>query len=422
MQNIWLVLKHEIITTLRRKSFWVMTFLMPAFLILFNGYYILQDNGAVGSASESNASAHALPQLPRIGLVDESGLVAAVPPDLPANVFTRYADADAARADLDAGNLNQIVVIPADYLASGDVLIYAPNFQLFSAGSNASVAFGGNHEWMLRYLLNYNISGDPALAVALADPTPAALANQIVTQPATEASSSAQAQAELVATIIPYIYYFILLIVSGYMMQSVTAEKENRVVELLLLSLQPRQLMVGKILGLTVVALLQLVIWFGGGVFMLRRSAVWLNAGSFTFPPSFFIWATLFLLFGYLAYAAIMAAAGAIAPTAREGNQVTWLLVVPLLPTLMFSRVFLESPHGALSLGLSLFPLSAPSAMVTRIAVAQVPLWQILLSLSGLALTAYLFVTLAGRFFQPDNLLSAASFNWKRLATGWRRS
>lgn len=419
MHNIWLVFKHEIITTLRRKSFWIMTFLMPAILIAFNGYAILQENDAISSESESSANAQ--PELPRVGLVDESGLIKAMPPDLPP-IFAPYTDVAAARADLDAGRLSQVAVIPADYLDSGNILIYAPNFQLFSGGDSNSIAFGSNNEWLLPYLLHYNISGDPALAAAIFNPTPGALTNQIAVQPAAETSGGERAQAELVATIIPYIYYFILLVVSGYMMQSVTAEKENRVVEILLLSLKPTELMTGKILGLTIVALLQLAIWFGGGVFMLQRSAIWLNAANFTFPFSFFIWAILFLLFGYLAYAAIMAAAGAIAPTAREGNQVTWLLIVPLLPTLMFAGVFLDNPHGALALGLSLFPLSAPSAMVTRIAVAEVPLWQILLSLTGLALTAYLFVMLAGRFFQSGNLLSAESFNWKRLATGWRRS
>lgn len=419
MHNIWLVFKHEIITTLRRKSFWIMTFLMPAILIAFNGYAILQENDAISSESESSANAQ--PELPRVGLVDESGLIKAMPPDLPP-IFVPYADVAAARADLDAGRLSQVAVIPADYLDSGNILIYAPNFQLFSGGDSNSIAFGSSNEWLLPYLLHYNISGDPALAAAIFNPTPGALTNQIAVQPAAETSGGERAQAELVATLIPYIYYFILLVVSGYMMQSVTAEKENRVVEILLLSLKPTELMTGKILGLTVVALLQLAIWFGGGVFMLQRSAIWLNAANFTFPFSFFIWAILFLLFGYLAYAAIMAAAGAIAPTAREGNQVTWLLIVPLMPTLMFATVFLDNPHGALALGLSLFPLSAPSAMVTRIAVAEVPLWQILLSLTGLALTAYLFVMLAGRFFQSGNLLSAESFNWKRLATGWRRS
>jgi ABC-2 type transport system permease protein len=88
----------------------------------------------------------------------------------------------------------------------------------------------------------------------------------------------------------------------------------------------------------------------------------------------------------------------------------------------MFGQTFLEDPNGALSVALSLFPFSAPSAMVTRLAVAQVPLWQILASLAGLALTAYLFVTLAARFFRPGNLLSYDSFNLRRLATGWRKT
>jgi ABC-2 type transport system permease protein len=69
---------------------------------------------------------------------------------------------------------------------------------------------------------------------------------------------------------------------------------------------------------------------------------------------------------------------------------------------------------------LSLFPLSAPGAMVTRLAVAEVPLWQILASLAGLALTTYLTISLAARFFRAGNLLSHDSFNWRRLATGWR--
>jgi ABC-type Na+ efflux pump permease subunit len=58
--------------------------------------------------------------------------------------------------------------------------------------------------------------------------------------------------------------------------------------------------------------------------------------------------------------------------------------------------------------------------MVTRLAVAQVPLWQILISLAGLAVVAYLFVALAARFFRAGNLLSQESFNWQRLATAWR--
>jgi ABC-2 type transport system permease protein len=86
----------------------------------------------------------------------------------------------------------------------------------------------------------------------------------------------------------------------------------------------------------------------------------------------------------------------------------------------MFSQLFVEEPNHPLTLVLSLFPFSAPSAMLTRLAVGEVPLWQVIVSLAGLALTTYLMVVLAGRFFRAGNLLSNAPFNWRRLATDWR--
>ncbi|MFN2166850.1 MAG: ABC transporter permease, partial [Anaerolineae bacterium] len=90
------------------------------------------------------------------------------------------------------------------------------------------------------------------------------------------------------------------------------------------------------------------------------------------------------------------------------------------MPTLMFGRMFVQEPDHAMVLILSLFPFSAPSAMVTRLAVTTVPLWQILVSLAGVALTAYLFVSLSARFFQAGNLLSSTPFSWRRLLNGWR--
>jgi len=187
-----------------------------------------------------------------------------------------------------------------------------------------------------------------------------------------------------------------------------------------LLSLDPKKLMVGKILAMSGVMLIQLVFWVGGGLLALNRGAELMDLARFAFPPGFWLWAMLYLVLGYALYAAVMAAAGAISPNAREGGQVVWLLVLPLLPTLMFGPEFTQEPHGALAVGLSLFPFSAPSAMVTRLAVTQVPLWQILLSLAILAAVAYLFVVLAARFFHSGNLISQEAFKWRRLATGWK--
>jgi ABC-2 type transport system permease protein len=225
----------------------------------------------------------------------------------------------------------------------------------------------------------------------------------------------------LVAGVLPYIFYFLLLMGGSYCLRSVAAEKENRTAEVLLLSVDPRGMMVGKLLAGTIVLVIQLVVWLGGGFLLMNRGADLLNLASFQFPSGFLIWAGLYLVLGYLLFASIMSAAGAIAPNAREGNQVIWILVLPLMPTLMFGRLFAEDPDSAFALILSLFPLSAPSAMVTRLAVGEVPLWQLVLGLAGLAATAYLFIVLSARFFRAGNLLSDASFNWRRFATAWRK-
>jgi len=422
MRNVWLVIKHEVITTLKRPSFWIMTFLMPALLLGFQIYGAIQDSDLeLGSANADKAEETSTTEMPVIGLVDEAGLIAEMPADFPPGLFRPYADETTARAALEADEIEQYVHIPADYVASGEVTVYDKDFQILASGEDMGAAFHSTNEWMLAYLINLSLTGDAQLVSALRNPVPAAYAERHVINPPVETDESVRALAEIVARVMPYMFYFILLVGSSYLLRSVAAEKENRTVEVLLLSLPPRQLMMGKILGLSAVTLVQLGVWFGGGTLILNRGVALLDVSGFAFPPGFIVWAILFLALGFLLFASVMAAAGAIAPTAREGNQVTWLLMLPLMPTLMFGQLFVEEPNNPLILVLSLFPFSAPSAMVTRLAVGEVPLWQIFVSLAGLALTTYLFIVLAARFFRADNLLSDASFNWRRLATGWRK-
>ena len=421
MRNIWLVIKHEVVTMLKRPSFWVMTFLMPALLLGLQIYSAIQDSDLdLGSADADKTEETSTTDMPVIGLVDEAGLIAEMPAEFPPDLFLPYTDEATARAALEADEIEQYVHISADYVATGDVTVYDKDFRILASGENMGAAFHSANEWMLAYLINLNLTGDAQLVSVLRDPVPAANAERHVVNLPVETDESVRALGEIVARVMPYMFYFILLVGSSYLLRSVAAEKENRTVEVLLLSLHPRQLMMGKILGLSAVTLVQLGIWLGGGMLILNRGAALLDVSSFTFPPGFIVWAILFLALGFLLFASVMAAAGAIAPTAREGNQVTWLLIIPLMPTLMFSQLFVEEPNHPLTLVLSLFPFSAPSAMLTRLAVGEVPLWQTIVSLAGLALTTYLMVVLAGRFFRAGNLLSDAPFNWRRLATGWR--
>jgi ABC-2 type transport system permease protein len=423
MRTIWLVMKHDVATTLRQRSFWIMTLLVPVLLVGVNVYYLIQGNsaGTAGTAADAGSTDTVPTGMPRIGLVDEAGIVDRMPPDVPADLFVRYPDSATARAALEAGQIQQYVDIPADYVMSGRVTVYARNFQLLQSGQNMGVAMGSDSAWVLQYIIDYNLTGEEQISLALHNPTPGNLAQFHALNPAPETTAQNSALGEIVSSIVPYTFYFLLLIGSSYLMRSVVAEKENRTAEVLLLSLDPRSLMVGKILAMSVVLLVQVVVWVGGGLLILHRGAQLLQVAQFTFPPGFLLWAILFLILGYLLFASVMAAAGALSNNAREGAQITWLLIIPLMPTLMFGTLFLEEPNSPLVLILSLFPLSAPSAMVTRLAVSEVPLGQILISLAGLALTTYLVVVLAARFFRAGNLLSGESFSWRRLATGWRQ-
>ena len=425
MRNIWLVIKHDIGVTLRQRSFWIFTFLVPVILLALNIYNVIESDALGGSAPEAGEeeTAPEIAGLPAIGLVDEANLVAEMPPGYPEDLFVRFPDKAAARAALEDGTVEQYVYVPADYVRDSRIEIYDMNFQIMMTGENMGVApLGGNSKWVVPYTIAYNLVDDEQLLFALQDPVPGAQAEYHALRPPVESESENQDLARIIGTALPYVYYFLLIMGGSYLMRSVVAEKENRTAEVLLVSVNPRELMIGKMLAMSVVMWLQVIVWVGGGIIMLDKGAELLNIAQYSFPPGFVAWAIAFLILGYLLYASVMAAAGAIAPNAREAGQVVWLLVLPLMPTLMFGTLFMEAPSSTLPVVLSLFPFSAPSAMVTRLALTDVPVWQILVSLAGLALTAYLFVVMAARFFRSGNLLSQDSFNLKRLATGWRKA
>jgi ABC-2 type transport system permease protein len=422
MRTIWLVIKHDAAATLRQVSFWILTLALPVLLLVSNGYRVIQENRPADTTAEDSADTGEPTEGPLpVGLVDEAVLITEIPEDIPADLWVSFPDQDSGRAALDAGDISQLIVLPADYMANGKVTVYDRDFSILRGGDEG-VAFQGDMAWLLPYLLNYNFTGDWQLTHALGNPTPGHLARYHALQPPPETSSDDQALGEVVSTIMPYIFYGLLLLGSSWLLRCVAGEKENRTAELLLLSVRPRELMIGKILAMSVVLLVQIVAWVGGGLLMLSWGADVMQVARYQFPPGFLPLALLYLILGYLLFASLMAAGGAIAASTREAGPMTLVLVIPLMPTLMFGSAFLKNPHAPLPLVLSLIPFSAPSAMVTRLAVAQVPIWQVVVSLAGLALTTYGGVTLAARFFQSGNLLSSESFSFGRLARGWRKA
>ena len=267
---------------------------------------------------------------------------------------------------------------------------------------------------VLIYALNYNLTGAAPTAGLLTTPVV-----QLVDQPlapATEAETTRESLAYAVPYAALFILYFVLVMTGGYMLTSVAKEKENRTAELLLVSLPARDLMLGKILGLTAVGLLQIAIWLGAGLAVLGQVERLLpDLGGYSLPAGFVPWTLAYFLLGFLLYASVYAALGVMARTAREAGQLMYVALVPLITPLLVAGTLIQQPHGPLSVALSLFPLTSPVAMVTRLAAEPVPSWQAVLGLVLLAVSAYGMVLVAARFFRVENLLSSRPFSWRGL-------
>ena len=402
MRNVLLVIKYEIQTTLGKRSFWIMTFLFPLLIVGLNvGMQIVAQN----AFDDEQVVGGEQPGTPgeATGYVDQAGIIAQLPSGLPPGMVQSFPDKASAHAALQAGTITRYYLIPADWLQSGNVVMVASEFNIMGALTG---------DRLFEYIVSYNLVGDPVRASLAIDPTPRIEEHALATQ----AADRANPLTFLVPYAVMFIFFFLLTISGGFMLQSVTKEKETRTVEVLLLSLRPRELMLGKVLGLGVVALFQMAVWLGVGFLALNQGQRMLPAASsYALPPGFVVWAVLYFLLGYLLYASVLGAIGALAPSMREGSQFTFVAMLPLMIPLLMNVAFTETPNGALATFLSLFPLTAPTAMITRLSTGGVPFWQAAVGLAGLAVTAYVFVLLSARFFRAETLLSTAGMKWQRI-------
>ena len=218
---------------------------------------------------------------------------------------------------------------------------------------------------------------------------------------------------------LPYAFTLIFIlsifITSGYLLQSVTEEKENRVVEIILSSIPALPLMAGKVLGLGAAGLTQVAIWVLTAIIALplANQQFSLNLGI---PISTVLLGFVFFTLGYLSYGAIFAAIGALAPGAREGQQYGSFFGVLAVIPLIFSSVFLTDLSSPIVLVLCLFPLTAPAAMLEVLALSPSPPWAlIVVSLIVQVLFVVVAVVASGRIFRATVLLYGVRPSARRI-------
>jgi ABC-2 type transport system permease protein len=402
MKKTSLVILNEIITRVTRPSFLIVTFGIPIIgFLLFN----VVTNISKGQ-EETNIGTLFSPAVEDSdfseGFVDHSGIIKVVPSDLSPNRLVRYSDEEAALQAVEAGEISAYYIIPEDVVESGEVEAVMPDFNPIAAKDTS---------WVIDWTLGVNLlDGDEDLTARIGNPM---LQEWIALEPTSQNDSG-----NPLSFFVPYattmIFYVFILGSASTLMDSISKEKSNQVIEMLLLSTTPKQLIAGKIIGLGVTSLLQTGMYISIGYILLKVSGRTFDAAaSFALEPSVIAWGLIFFICGYTMYAAIMAGAGALAPNTREASQITFIIIIPLVIPLGLMSLLIEKPFSSLSVGLSLFPLTAPVAMMTRLTSSVVPVWQLLLSIALMIVAAYLIILLVARLFRAQTLLSGQEFNPK---------
>ncbi len=394
MSKVWMIFRHEIFVTFRRKGYLFVTFGIPVVAAIAVVVLVML------RGDDDDKPKNPLDDLPNqpIGYVDHSGLFGD-PGDLK-GVLIPYPDEAAARADLEDGKLSAYYVVAPDYMETGNLIRKASQLDFMAADTD-----------LFRAFLILQLLGDKSPHLLLRLYAPARVIEHQLDAAGTELSQIDEEERYGANFILVYGFAMILLlstlIPSGYLLRSVIEEKENRTIEVVLSSLRPIELLAGKVLGQGAMGLLQVLVWLASGWALFNLAAVELSAlrdVDLTLGKMMIVF--LYFLGGFLLVACLQAGLGAVSTNMREGPQYATFFTLPMVIPLWLLSVFVETPNGNLPVILSLIPITAPLSMVQRIAIAVVPLWQLGLSLALLALGILLALWMSAKIFRVNTLLA----------------
>jgi len=402
MNKILTVLKNEFKTVVMRKSFILTLVLLPLtgfiVLLIVSG---LQKSSGVEAGEILNKIFNPEEKQTIEAYIDLSGLMATIPPGDEDLLVKMNSEEEAVDA-IHAGTISAYYVIPEDFMQTGDIVYVRPDYN----------PMGGSEEsGAIEALVAYNLTGgNLELTYRIQDPlnlTEVDISNAM-------ARESENWLTYVLPYVVTYLFYIVILTSSTLLLNSITSEKQNRVMEILMTSITPRQMLTGKIIALGLVGLLQTVVWLGSGLLMLSYSGnVFALSSAFVLPASTLLWGIVFFLLGYALYASLMAGIGALVPNMREASQLTTIVIMPMIIPLVFISPLMTTPNSPLSVFLSLFPLTSPVSMMTRLSAASVPFWQIGVAILLLAASVVLLVRASAGLFRAQNLLSGSSVSAK---------
>ncbi len=398
MSKTLTIFRHELLTTLKRTSFILVTIAFPLLVLLGFGVY-----QGVQHWYRPPAPAEV-----KIGYVDGTGTFNEYTSQLGAT-FVSYSSEEEAKADLLAQQIKEYLVIPSDYLSTGSVIRFTMEREMELPTMTLERTKG--------FLLSNLLAGQNSPEIIERAKTPMLMASVRLN----ERGEVVAGQTILVQLFMPLLFAILfmlsILLTSGYLLQSVAQEKETRLMEILLSSVSARQLLAGKVLGLGAAGLVQIVTW-------LVLVKVFAEVGQvnipllsgLSVPPGMLAIGLIYYILGYLLFAALSAGIGSIGSTSRDAQGWAAIFIVPAEVPLWFSSVILVQPESVLSRVLTLLPITAPITVMMRLPIQAIPIWELALSIAILAVSVVFSIWAAAKVFRACLLMYGKTPAFREIA------
>ena len=380
MKKIIDVAKYEYSHHVAKTRFWITLLALPLGFILIMVLsllfsYLALDTEPVGYIDQANLITQAQKEPEKLGFMEI--FIELIP----------YSDEQAARADTENGILQGYVVIPSGYLSTYTVTYYSNK----QAGSDVTTSIENLLQENL--LLQEQIPHIERIE-----------AGSQITLESLDGSQSSDGTGwhRIIVPIVIGILYMILVVsCGGYLLQSLVEEKQNKTMEIMITSMTPKELMIGKIIGNLGVGFTQIIVWIfitAIGVVIFRDRLSFL--ADLQLSPGYLAISLALLVLAFLVAAGLMASIGATLSAMEEGQSVNGLMVIPTLLPFYFFQSFFTNSNGAIPRILSYFPLSAPFSLSLRMAFNTVPTWEIILVFAILILSIVLVFWFSGFAFR----------------------
>lgn len=432
MSNVSIIIQREFNERVRKKSFIITTILMPVLMIVL-------------MIAPALIMEYSRGEQKTIAVIDDSGLVA---PQLQSNEELRFEPTDLSTEEARRSLTDRFGVL---YIGS-DILENPSNVKLY-ANASSSLSIESNITGQIEDILEaeklkaYHIDN----LQQILDEVKTTVTLQTFRNDKSQEAES-QAQSSTVATaagyILGFVLYMFLLIYGSMVMQSVIEEKNNRVLEVVVSSVRPFDLMLGKILGVALVAVVQVLIWgvliFAVGAIvlpqlmpaemmagvqamqqgmpdaaamgdmdpeMLQAVAAVTDTG---YILKIFVCLLLFVFGGYLLYSAMFAAVGSAVDNVQDASQLQMPVTLPIILALLMMLAVIKDPNSSLAFWFSIIPFTSPVVMMARIPY-DIPLWEIVLSLVVLYASFVAMVWFAGKIYRVGIFMYGKKPTFKEL-------